>query len=126
MRRTTLLLALPCSLALTLGGCDIGGPGGKPDPPAAEILDLTVEPNPVAVGDTATFTCIVEDSTATRLEFWWDVSTPGNFATTDTNQYRWPVTVSPGDYRLTVQVDRTGGAFDEVQAVVDFTVIASE
>ena len=128
MRRETLLLRSPCALALALvfSACDFGGESPKPDPDAATIRELTVEPNPVAVGDTALFTCIVASNTRAELRFEWNPPGLADIARTDTNQFRWPVTVSPGDYRLTVEVDRTDGAFSEVQGVVEFTVIARE
>lgn len=67
---------------------------------------MEVNPNPVAAGDTAVFTCIVEDSLNPRLQYEWDLdggSIP--FPTTDTNQYHWEAPSDTGRYRHRVEVD---------------------
>ena len=126
MRRKTLLLTPPCvlMLMLVLNGCGAMG-GDEYDPPAANILELRVEPDPVVVGDTVTFTCVVERN-APKLEFWWDPPGIGNQVISDVNQYRWVAEGPPGDYRLRVQVKSPGEPYEDVQSAVSFTVTAQD
>jgi hypothetical protein len=89
---------------LLLTGCDLEGIGGtNPGPgPASQtdILDVRVEPNPVAVGDTAVFTCVIADSTDERFEFRWAFSAgTENGAVTMDNTYLWRAPNEPGEYR---------------------------
>ena len=127
MRRVRLLLPLTSACVLTLvlalGACDVPMGGDEFDPPAAEIVDVRVEPDPVVVGDTATFTCVVERNVP-GLEFWWSIHRTA--AATDTNQYSWVASSPPGQYRVTVQVNRTPGAFEPVQSGTSFTVIEQD
>jgi len=88
-----LLWLLPLSLLL-LNGCDCC-PMGGPDPLATEILDVRVEPNPVAVGSPTTFTAIIRDSTETVFRYYWSV--PGG-AETVVPRYTWIPMVEPGEY----------------------------
>ena len=127
MKRKTLLLTHPCALTLALlavNGCGQMG-GDEYDPPAAEIVEVTVEPSPVVVGDTATFTCVVKQN-APKLEFWWDPPGIGNQVISDTNQYRWVAEEPPGDYRLRVRVRSPGEPFDDVQSAIDFSIVAQD
>ena len=59
MMRRSHALTFAGVLALGLSACDFGGESPKLDPDAATIREVRVEPNPVAVGDTALFTCVV-------------------------------------------------------------------
>ncbi|NBB72451.1 MAG: hypothetical protein GVY35_02095 [Bacteroidetes bacterium] len=95
---------------LLLMGCDLEGIGGtNPGPgPASQtdILDVRVAPNPVAVGDTAVFTCVIADSTDERFEFRWAFSAgPENGAVTMDNTYLWKAPNEPGEYRHRVGAD---------------------
>ena len=78
---TALLAATLLNATLLLGGCD----SGKPDPihRQTEILRVEVEPSPVPVGDTATFTGVIEDSTDERFEFTWTIEGEGQTITED-------------------------------------------
>lgn len=38
-----------------------------------EIIGVIVNPNPVEVGETVTFTCIIKDSTDSSFEFTWSI-----------------------------------------------------
>ena len=129
MRRVRLLLPLTSACVLTLvlvlSACDVPMGGDEYDPPAAEIVDVRVEPNPVVVGDTATFTCVVEPNVA-GLDFAWNPPGAGNVVHTATNQYRWVTSVPPGDYRVVVRVSRPGEPFETVQSSARFTVVAQE
>jgi len=84
---------------LLLGGCD----SGKPDPifRQTEIIRVEVEPSPVPVGDTATFTCVIEDSIDERFEFRWFLDAPTRV--TDTNQIFWVAEIDTGEHRFTVE-----------------------
>ena len=82
-----------------------------------------MEPDPVVVGDTATFTCVVERNVP-ELRFQWIYPGGSDFA--DTNQYRWVASVPPGGYRTVVIIDRPGEPFETVQSSVDFTVVAQD
>ena len=56
---------------LLAGGCvefSTGGDDGQLSP-QTQILDVRVEPNPVAVGDTATFTVVILDSLDASFQF---------------------------------------------------------
>ena len=90
-------------LALVLAACEVPMGGDEYDPPAATILDVRVEPNPVAVGDTATFTCVIERNAA-GLDFAWNSPGIGNIVHTTTNQYRWVAPEEPGTYFHQVEV----------------------
>ena len=126
MRRKTLLLTPPCvlMLMLVLNGCGAMG-GDEYDPPAAEIVEVTVEPNPVAVGDTATFTCVVERNVP-ELQFEWIITGVGEVAVTETNQYRWVAPDRPGTYFSQVEVSRPGEPFEDVQRSFEVTVVAKD
>ena len=125
MKRVMLVLTLACAPTLVLlvvNGCGQMG-GNEFDPPAAEIVEVTVEPDPVVVGDTATFTCVVERNVPS-LRFSWIF--PGGSTTTDSNQYRWVASVPPDEYRVFVYVRRPGEPFESVQGDARFTVVAQD
>lgn len=101
------ILAVMGTVAL-LSGCDGFFTGNEYRPKVTEILEVRVEPNPVAVGDTAVFTCVVEDSADTTLSFVWFLG--GKLDTTRINQIKW---IAPSDtrtYNYKVQVNRPGDA----------------
>ena len=110
------LFATLFTATLLLGGCD----SGKPDPifRQTEILRVEVEPSPVPVGDTATFTCIIEDSTDERFEFRWFLDALTRI--TDTNQINWVAEVDTGKHRFTVEADN--GSTEKRPASSRFTV----
>ena len=117
-------------------GCDFSErEPPDPDPPVqTELLRIEVVPEPVAVGDTALFRAVIEDSLDERFTYGWIISA-GNFEgvsdrfgtiTTDTNSVRWVAPTKPGTYRFGIDIDNgsrdsvaTGGPFD-------VTVIASD
>ena len=116
-------LAFASTLSVLLGACEIPMGGDEYDPPAAAILDVRVEPDPVVVGDTATFTCVVEQN-APSLRFGWIF--PGGFDSSSTNQYRWVASVPPDDYQVVVRVDSPGEPFEKVIGSTRFTVVAED
>ena len=114
------MLLFAAALLTILTACDIPMGGDEYDPPATEIVDVRAEPNPIAVGDTATFTCVVERNVA-GLDFAWN---PPGIGNTTTNRYRWVVSVPPDSYQVVVAIRRTG--FEKVQSGARFTVVAKE
>lgn len=95
---------------LLLAGCDGFGGGDEYRPYVTEILDVRVEPNPVAAGDTAIFTCVIEDSTDTTLVFKWFLENTFGVDTTGINRFEWVAPSETGTYSHKVQVDRPGDA----------------
>lgn len=99
------LLAAGLTAAPLLSGCEFGT--GQPDPLATEILRVEVEPNPVAVVDTAVFTCVVRDSLNPDFQYQWELEDgPIPYPATDTNQYRWKAPSDTGTYTHLVEVSR--------------------
>lgn len=84
-------------------GCDFYG--SKPDPPVTEILEIRVEPNPVAVADTARFTCIIRDSLKGEVLFDWNLGSSGGSPNTATNYLEWVAPTDTGTYNFSVQVE---------------------
>lgn len=111
------LIASLLTTTLLLGGCD----SGKPDAlfRQTEILRVEVAPNPVPVGDTATFTCVIEDSTDKRFEFTWTIEGEGQTITED-NTLQWVANVETGSYSSLVGADN--GSEDSLSVSEDFTV----
>lgn len=109
-------LATLLTATLLLVGCD----SGKPDPifRQTEILRVEVEPSPVPIGDTATFTCVIEDSTDERFEFRWFLDAPTRV--TDTTQINWVAEVDTGEHRFRVEADN--GSQDSMSVNRGFTV----
>ena len=103
------LSALVLTAALSLAGCDIFGKGGNEyRPRVTDILRVEVEPNPVAAGDTAVFTCVVEDSTDRSLSFVWFMG--AKLDTTSTNSTEWRAPSEDRTYSYKVRVIRPGDA----------------
>jgi hypothetical protein len=114
----SLCAALLTALSL-LGGCD--WPGSEPEQPVpeqTEILRVEVEPNPVAVGDTATFTCIIEDSTDERFRFIWFLEAPTRV--TEENQIDWIANKDPGEHWFLVETDN--GSEDSMSVSNRFSI----
>jgi len=95
---------------LLLTGCDLEGIGGTNPGPGQEsqtdILRVEVEPNPVAIDDTARFTCVIADSTDEQFEFRW-VGGGGDVVETPTEDSAalWIAPDTPGEYRAGVTAD---------------------
>jgi hypothetical protein len=106
-----LRVAAPLLLTIALvsaGGCEFEVGGAKDDPLVAEIVDVKVEPNPVAVGDTTTFTCVIENARSDDLRFAWFLPGIGNYAYTEVNHFRWLAPEEPGTFQLKVKVRGSG------------------
>lgn len=97
-----------------------------PEPPLqTRILEVRVEPNPVAVGDTATFTCIIEDSLDERFEFGWNFGFhTAEDTTTKQNWVRWKAPDTTGEFNHTVNA--SNGAQDSLATGKSFTVTVTE
>jgi hypothetical protein len=118
-RHVLSLCAALLTAAFLLGGCD--WPGSEPEEPVANqtrILRVEVEPNPVAVGDTATFTCVIEDSTDERFRFIWFLEAPTRV--TEENQIDWIANKDPGEHRFRVEADN--GSEDSLSVSKGFPV----
>lgn len=113
------LLAAVFTAALLLAGCD-GGTGEFP--PATEILRVEVEPNPVTAGDTAVFTCVIEDSLNSGFRFQWFLEGIEG-AVTETNQYQWVAPAEPDTFSFQVEVDRLKSGFASVQQPFEVIVL---
>lgn len=78
MRRSLFALSWAAYLMVLTAGCITEIPEGPEiSPLQTKILEVRVVPDPVVVGDTARFTCIIEDSLDTRFHFRWIFSGPG-------------------------------------------------
>jgi hypothetical protein len=95
-------------------------------PSQTQIIEVRVAPNPVAVGDTATFTCIIEDSLDERFRFQWGIEGDGSLQDTVTkeNIFKWVAPNNPKKYLHTVDVDN--GAQDSLPTGKSFTVTVTE
>lgn len=123
MNKTLQNLLVVTVLAATLQQCVT-----TPEPVTpmqTRILRVEVEPNPVAVGDTVIFTCIIEDSLDGRFKFSWSFA--GNsFEDTTTFEHKvyWLAQGEPGKYDNFVRVDN--GSQDSLSPGKTFTVTVVE
>jgi len=91
---------------LFLGACDISYGGGEHDdrrPLQTRILEVLIEPDPIKVGETATFTAIIEDSLDTRFQYTWHIV--GITETQEKNQIEWIADIDPGRHLFVVTAD---------------------
>ena len=88
--------------------------GPDPDQPfQTRILEVRVQPNPVAVGDTVTFTCIIEDSLDERFKFSWNFDRSSDQdTTTEVNYVKWEAPDTVAVLNHGVNVDN--GALDSL------------
>ena len=102
-------------------------------PPQTTILDVRVEPDTVAPGDTASFTCIIEDSLDKSFKFYWlvDVGTalngevsdpdyPSIYKTID-NSISWLSPQAKGLYSLEIAVNNDSE--DSVGVRTSFSIV---
>lgn len=109
MNRIGLFATSPLIAALVLRtGCEGFGGGDEYRPYVTEIRRVEVEPNPIATGDTAIFTCVVADSADTSLSFVWFLGE--ELDTTRTNQTSWVAPSEPETYSYKIRVIRPGDA----------------
>ena len=113
--KRNLILMLACCFALTsallVAGCDLSGPGGDNPgddqrPLQTQILRVRIDPDTVAVGDTARFTCVIKDSLDGRFEFVWSFSAgEPRGAVTEDSTVQWYAPDQSGTYTHAVLVD---------------------
>lgn len=118
---------LPCITVLAAAILMVQCSGPDPDQPLqTHILEVRIEPNPVAIGDTATFTCIIEDSLDERFRFGWGIEGDGSLQDTITqkNVFEWEAPDDPKEYLHTVNVDN--GSQDSLPASRSFTISVVE
>jgi hypothetical protein len=133
------LLHFLASLLLVwlLAGCDLNflptDTGGDRElPPQTRIIDVLVEPDTVAPGDTASFTCIIEDSLDERFRFSWLIDSGEVFGAefiggdysayrSETNQIKWIAPDSSGYYRFGVFANN--GTKDSVSVQDGFVIV---
>jgi hypothetical protein len=132
----TLLLLLTALLAvLFLYACipdDWGGGGDNYKPPQTKILNVLVQPDTIAPGDTARFTCIIKDSTNKRFHFDWIIDSgeildgkliihnPSTYRT-NTNSIRWIAPDSVG-YLISFTVTVNNESKDSAAVDDSFTI----
>jgi len=93
-----------------------------PSPPLqTRILQVKVQPNPVAVGDTATFTCIIADSMDSRFKFYWGFDDVLGDTVTEDNIIEWIAPNNPGEFLHTVTVNN-GTEPDSIPTNKGFTI----
>ena len=110
-------------LAVLLYSCGLPTDGGGPQilPPQTEILEVRVQPDTVAPGDTARFTCIIKDSLDKRFKFHWVIdkgkvlgasleSKTNSQYISESNTVKWVATTTKGHFLFGVFVDN--GAID--------------
>lgn len=93
-----------------------------PQPPLQTvILEMQVEPNPVAVNDTATFTCIIEDSLDDWFRYDWNFgSQTAEDTVTQQNWITWQAPDTAGTFLHSVSV--SNGSQDSLPDSRSFTI----
>jgi hypothetical protein len=104
-------------------GCDFPTGGEHPPVYQTKILDVLVEPNPVAIGDTALFTVIIRDSLDTSFRFTWFGGSL-SWQITEQNSIRWVADVPAGHYNFALTADN--GIQEEVPPTHEFVVLVVE
>ena len=108
------------------------GGGDQEHPPQTQILDVKVQPDTVAPGDTASFTCIIKDSTDKRFKFYWVVDTGevigaekqnvgSNEYVSEGNYIKWVAPNKRDQYLLGVIVNN--GTKDSVEVREGFLIV---
>jgi hypothetical protein len=135
-QHTTLLHFVTAFVLLVLlHGCfnlpsDSGG--DQYYPPQTKILNVKVQPDTVAPGDTASFTCIIEDSLDKRFKFFWYVDVGKVLDAelfddepivyeTEINKVQWVAPQESGFYGFTVLTNN--GSEDSISVDKSFVII---
>jgi hypothetical protein len=116
------------TMALLPAGCIVDNPDVPEEKPLqTSILEVRVEPDPVVVGDTARFTCLIEDSLDTRFRFRWLLFGELGITITDVNHVEW-VAPDVSDTTITNWVEVDNGSPDSASVSKSFkvTVVARE
>ena len=94
-----------------------------PDPPEAVIIRVDVSPNPVKIGETVTFVCVIEDSSNTNLKYIWRSSLESGSIETLSNKYSVIVNIEAGDYTAYVRANDTTQSLHSPSMNFNFQVI---
>lgn len=110
--------------------------GDQERPPQTRIIDVLVQPDTVAPGDTASFTCIIEDSLDKRFKFYWvidsglalngeitDSDYPSRYRT-DNNSMKWESPQEAGFYSF--EVTANNGSKDSVGVRSSFSIVVEQ
>jgi len=108
------------------------GGGDQYHPPQTKILDVKVQPDTVAPGDTARFTCVIKDSTDKRFKFGWLIDAGevlgaefigGNYNeyVSETSSIKWVAPKSKDYYEFTVFANN--GSKDSISVQDGFTIV---
>ena len=113
--RRNLILTLACCFALAsallVAACDITGTGGDNPgndlrPLQTQILRVKMDPDPVAVGDTVRFTCVIKDSLNAQFTFYWSFGAgEPRGAVTEDSTVQWFAPNQSGMYTHSVTAD---------------------
>jgi hypothetical protein len=117
---------LASAALLALSGCGFVDDPDVPEerPLQTTILAVRVEPDPVVVGDTARFICIIEDSLDTRFRFFWFIGGPGGgIRSTTTNYFDWVAPEVSDTTTFTHGVEVDNGSPDSASVSKSFKVI---
>lgn len=93
------------------------------------IREVKIEPNPIAVGDSVTFTCIIRDSLDTSFHFLWRPNTQITYEPdirTETNFLKTTVYHLPGTYTGKVTADNDDPVLRPRTATFSYEVIEKE
>ena len=139
-RNQTLLLFLTALLLVVLlYGCNLplGDSGGDQiHPPQTKILEVRVQPDTVSPADTASFTCIITDSTDSRFKFYWLIRSgkvegakliDAGYSEYDSGRYRsikWIAPSKSDTYSFEVIVDN--GSTDSVGVERSFSITVKQ
>jgi hypothetical protein len=135
-RKQTLNLFLSACLAVFLiqaCGFPADSGGDQTKYTQTKILNIKVQPDTVAPGDTASFTCIIEDSTDNRFKFYWAIDkgevlngTPEDpdyptIFTTESNRTNWKAPNEEGFYSF--EVTANNGSEDSLGVRSSFSIV---
>jgi hypothetical protein len=101
--QTWMNIASALLICAMIAGC---GSDKLHDPyPQTRILRVDVLPNPVIVGDTVTFKCVIADSLDERFEFKWFIDGESGPIVTSDPILKWKAELPSGDYIFSVRAD---------------------
>ena len=135
MKRNKLTLhpfLIACLVAVLVQACLLTGNRSRL-PSQTKILRVRVQPDTVAPGDTASFTCVIKDSSDKRFKFNWAIdsgrvlgaawlSPPINNYISDVNHIRWVAPTESKKYFQGVNVFDGSKDSSSVDAVFSIVV----
>lgn len=90
------------------------------------ILSVDVQPDPLAPGDTATFTAVLADSTDPSFEFRWYLAGISPVIITDSAHVSWPTPNQTGTFTHVVTADNGNDTLRAPTVEFDVTIDAQE